>query len=149
MPVIDQQPPNSKCLLARMQSTAAPLSVVVHITAKMGPRAKRKELGRTCMQLEFWRASSLHRPVSRLSISSADRSFLDFNNRNHIKQETQKPTSSTRPLKSRNLFPPKRIAIMHTTCPKCSAAVAGGSKTCSSCGSVRFDSCCCVWQVLV
>jgi hypothetical protein len=52
MPVIDRQPTNSKCSLARMQSTAAPLSVVVHITAKMGPRAKRKELGRTCMQLE-------------------------------------------------------------------------------------------------
>jgi hypothetical protein len=52
MPVIDRQPTDSECLLARMQSTAAPLSVVVHITAKMGPRTKRKELGRTCMQLE-------------------------------------------------------------------------------------------------
>lgn len=30
--------------------------------------------------------------------------------------------------------------IMHNTCPKCSAAIAGGSKTCGSCGSVRPDA---------
>lgn len=29
---------------------------------------------------------------------------------------------------------------MHNTCPKCSAAIAGGSKTCGSCGSVRPTS---------
>ena len=27
---------------------------------------------------------------------------------------------------------------MHNSCPKCSAAVSGGSKTCSSCGSVGY-----------
>ena len=34
------------------------------------------------------------------------------------------------------------ILNMHGTCPKCSAAVAGGSKTCSSCGSVGYSVSC-------
>jgi len=41
------------------------------------------------------------------------------------------------PLNTKILYQSRKQAKMHNTCPKCSAAIAGGSKTCGSCGSVR------------
>lgn len=52
----------------------------------------------------------------------------------------QRPGQSRFPINKSQL---NSYLNMHSTCPKCNAAVAGGSKTCSSCGSVSFP---CFWS---
>jgi hypothetical protein len=84
-----------------MQSTAAPLKRRAY-HGKMAPKTKRKELGRTCMQAG---ESSLHRPL--LIHFQLRPQHEQLQQPRPHKQGTQKPTSSIRPLKSRNRFPPK------------------------------------------
>jgi hypothetical protein len=63
MPVIDRQPTNSKYSLAHMQSTAAPLSVVVHITAgKNGTKSKEEGAWANVHAAGVWRAAHFTDP---------------------------------------------------------------------------------------
>jgi hypothetical protein len=134
MPVIDRQPTNSKCLLARMQSTAAPLSVVVHITAGKNGTKSKEEGAWANVHAAGERAAHFTDPFLTYPFPAPTAAFLDFNNRHHIKQGTQKPTSSTRPLKSRNpistqIYPSctllaQSAALLLPAVPRLAAAVA-------------------------
>jgi len=91
----------------------------------------------TCMQL-----------AAELTAFSFDRISLDFTTDKAPKHTTQNQTQQAKRTRHRQEFTPdlkessskiqsSQATIMHNTCPKCSAAIAGGSKTCGSCGSVR------------